>query len=77
MEMDMVEPVALEAPSETVWLVFSAKMGSRTVWSWAKMGAGPGVDEVYYTAEDGISPADLEEAPAKLGTFLFSVRCPR
>lgn len=84
MELDYVEGGVvprLEPPSETTppftWLVFSTRIGSKTVWSWCKLTTGPGMDEVYYTDEDGVTPAELEAAPTKLGTFLFLVRSPR
>jgi hypothetical protein len=54
------------------WVVMSAQIGSRQVWAWGLVGAGPYFEEVNFTDRDGFTPADLDQLPV-LSEHLFTV----
>jgi len=56
------------------WVVIEARVAQRVLWAWNLLGAGPGFDEVAYTAADGYTPVDAPDEPVQLGRVLFVTR---
>lgn len=55
------------------WVVGRSRVaGSGDVWIWGRVTVGPGFDEVFYTAPDGWSPADITGTP-NVDEILFTV----
>jgi hypothetical protein len=76
MDVESTEVVPYEGGATHTWVVMEAKVGSRYVWAWCQADSNPGFRSVYYTEPDGVTVADLEDAPSKLDRLLFSVTVP-
>ncbi|WP_162941571.1 hypothetical protein [Desertimonas flava] len=55
------------------WVVMEAPIGARMVWAWGLVGDEPGFEQTYFTETDGHTPANIDDAPSKLGAVLFVV----
>lgn len=58
----------------TSWVVFECRdERGQALWAWGKVEDAPGFTEVTYTLPDGLTFADVEGEPPRLGAFLFRV----